>query len=112
MNIYQLGTISDKKEALKTLGVESGGISIMAKKMELFFFYIKDLKTPAANILKQDALSIGADLAVPGGVITCEKSSYDCILIGTKKHMEILSRKELAQPFGLKQLATELKDLS
>ena len=109
MYIYQLGTISDKKEALKTLGVESGGIAIMAKKMELFYFYIKDLKTPAANILKQDALSIGADLAVPGGVITCEKPSYDCILIGTKKHMEILSRKELAQPFGLKKLATELK---
>ena len=73
MYIYQLGTISDKKEALKALGVESGGIAIMAKKMELFYFYIKDLKTPAANILKQDALSIGADLAVPGGVITCEK---------------------------------------
>ena len=110
MNIYQLGTISNKKEALKTLGVESGGISIMAKKMELFYFFIKDLKTPAANILKQDALSIGADLAVPGGVITCEKPLYDCILIGTKKHMEILSRKELAQPFGLKTLAKELKN--
>jgi len=109
MHIYQLGNISDKKEILKTLGVESGGIAIMAKKMELFCFYIKNLKTPAANILKQDALSIGADLAVPGGVITCEKSSYDCILIGTKKHMEILSRKETAQPFGLKQLAAELK---
>jgi len=110
MHIYRLGSITDKKAALKALGVENGGISIMAKKMELFYFYIQDLKTPAANILKQDALSIGADLAVPGGVITCEKPSYDCILIGTKKHMEILSRKELAQPFGLKQLAIELKD--
>jgi dihydropteroate synthase len=110
MHIYQLGNISDKQEILKTLGVESGGISILAKKMELFYFFIKDLKTPAANILKQDALSIGADLAVPGGVITCEKPLYDCMLIGTKKHMEILSRKELAQPFGLKTLAKELKN--
>jgi len=110
MHIYQLGNISDKQETLKILGVESGGISILAKKMELFYFFIKDLKTPAANILKQDALSIGADLAVPGGVITCEKPLYDCILIGTKKHMEILSRKELAQPFGLKMLARELKN--
>jgi dihydropteroate synthase len=109
MHIYQLGNIADKKAALKTLGVESGGVSIMAKKMELFYFFIKDLKTPAANILKQDALSIGADLAVPGGVILCEKPAYDCILIGTKKHMEILSKKELAQPFGLKTLAHELK---
>jgi len=109
MYIYKLGNIKDKKEALKTLGVESGGISIMAKKMELFYFFIKDLKTPAANILKQDALSIGADLAVPGGVILCEKPAYDCILIGSRKHMEILSKKELAQPFGLKALAVELK---
>jgi dihydropteroate synthase len=109
MHIYQLGNITDKKAALKALGVESGGVSIMAHKMELFYFFIKNLKTPAVNILKQDALSIGADLAVPGGVILCEKPEYDCILIGSKKHMEILSRKELAQPFGLKALAKELK---
>jgi dihydropteroate synthase len=77
--------------------------------MELFYFFIKDLKAPAVNILKQDALSIGADLAVPGGVILCEKPTYDCILIGSKKHMEILSKKELIQPFGLKTVANELK---
>ncbi|SFV62336.1 Alternative dihydrofolate reductase 2 / Dihydropteroate synthase [hydrothermal vent metagenome] len=109
MYIYQLGSMADKKAALKTLGVESGGVGIMAKKMELMYFFIKDLKCPAANILKQDALSIGADLAVPGGVILCERELYDCILIGTRKHMEILSCKELAQPFGLKTVANELK---
>jgi len=109
MQLYQLGNISDKKAALKTLGVESGGVSIMANKMEVLYFFIKDLKTPAANILKQDALSIGADLAVPGGVILCEKPAYDCILIGSKKHMKILSKKELSQPFGLKTIAIELK---
>jgi len=109
MYIYKLGSIADKKAALKALGVESGGVGIMAKKMELLYFFIKDLKTPAANILKQDALSIGAELAVPGGVILCEKPAYDCILIGTRKHMELLSKKELAQPFGLKTVATELK---
>ncbi|TNF43526.1 MAG: dihydropteroate synthase [Epsilonproteobacteria bacterium] len=109
MNIYQLGHISDKKAALKALDVESGGVGIMAKKMELLYFFIKDLKTPAANILKQDALSIGAELAVPSGVILCEKPTYDCILIGTRKHMELLSKKELAQPFGLKTVASELK---
>ncbi len=111
MNIYKLGNMADKKAVLKALDVESGGVSIMAKKMELLYFFIKDLKTPAANILKQDALSIGAELAVPGGVILCEKPTYDCILIGTRKHMEVLSKKELAQPFGLKSVATQLKKL-
>ncbi len=109
MQLYRLGQSEDREAVLKKLGVESGGIAIMAKKMELLYFYIKDLRTPAANILKQDALSIGAELAVPGGVILCEETHYDCILIGTRKHMEILSRKELAQPFGLKELAQQLK---
>jgi len=109
MKLYRLGTVTDKKAALKALGVKSGGIEIIVKKMELLYFYIKELKTPAANILKQDALSIGAELAVPGGVILCEQPTYDCILIGTRKHMEILSRKELAQPFGLKTVAQELQ---
>jgi len=111
MYIYKLGNIADKKALLKALDVESGGVSIMAKKMELLYFFIKDLKTPAANILKQDALSIGAELAVPSGVILCEKPTYDCILIGTRKHMEVLSKKELAQPFGLKDVAAQLKKL-
>ena len=110
MYIYQLGNMADKKAALKALAVESGGVDIMAKKMELLYFFIKELKTPAANILKQDALSIGADLAVPSGVILCEEPTYDCILIGTRKHMEVLSRKELAQPFGLKKVALGLKN--
>lgn len=109
MHIYQINNIKNKKQFLKELNVEGGGVSIMAKKMELLYFYIKDLRTPAANILKQDALSIGAELAVPSGVITCAKESYDCLLIGTRKHIEILSRKELAQPFGLKRVAEELQ---
>ncbi len=101
--------MTDKKAALKALGVENGGVGIMVKKMEFLYFFIKDLKTPAANILKQDALSIGAELAVPAGVILCEQPTYDCILMGTRKHMEILAKKELAQPFGLKKVAAELK---
>ncbi len=110
MKIYQLNKIKNKKEYLKNLKVHGGGVPIMAKKMELLYFQIKDLKTPAVNILKQDALSIGAELATPSGVITCEKESYDCLLIGTRKHIEILSKKELLQPFGLKALALELQE--
>jgi len=110
MDLYQIDNIKDKTRLLKTLNVDSGGISIISDKMELFTFYIKDLKTPAINILKQDALSIGAELAVPCGVILCEKAYYDCILVGTIKHIKILAKKELSQPFGLKMVAKKLKE--
>ena len=110
MKIYQLNNIKNKKQFLKNLKVHGGGVSIMGKKMELLYFQIKDLKTPAVNILKQDALSIGAELATPSGVITCEKEFYDCLLVGTRRQIEVLSKKELAQPFGLKALAKELQE--
>ncbi|MFK5977107.1 MAG: dihydropteroate synthase [Sulfurovum sp.] len=108
MQLQKLGNIKEKTKTLKALGVHGGGIDIISKKMELMLFCIKDLRTPAVNILKQDALSIGAELAVPSGVILCQKEHYDCILMGTRKHIEILSRKELSQSFGLKDVAKEL----
>ena len=111
MRLYQIDKPRDISNYLKTLGVESGGIKIMAKKAELLFVQIKELKTPAVNILKQDALSVGAELAVPSGVILCEKEYYGCLLIGTKRQLERLVQKELVQPFGLKSVAKVLKSL-
>ena len=109
MQTYKI-SLSDTKKFYENLGCDSGGISILSKKSKLHTLYIKNMHVGAANILKQDALSIGADLAVPSGVIIAKDKYVDAVLIGTTKHFETLSRKELAQPFGLKELAKTLKD--
>ncbi len=109
MRIKKLTNEIDHKKALKALGVDGGGIEILASKMKHHIFYIKDMHVGAANILKQDALSIGADLAVPRGTVLAKEKKVDAILIATQKQLLELSRKELAQPFGLKELAYELK---
>ncbi|PUE64080.1 dihydropteroate synthase [Arcobacter caeni] len=109
MQTYKI-SISDTKKFYESLGCDSGGISILSKKSKLHTLYIKNMHVGAANILKQDALSIGAELAVPSGVIIAQDKYVDAVLIGTTKHFETLARKELAQPFGLKELAKSLKD--
>ncbi|RXJ84787.1 dihydropteroate synthase [Arcobacter cloacae] len=109
MKTYKI-SLNDTKKFYKNLGCDDGGISILSKKSKIHTLFIKDLHVGAANILKQDALSIGADLAVPSGVIIAKDKYVDAVLIGTTKHFETLSRKELAQPFGLKELAKSLKD--
>ena len=109
MQTYKI-SISDTKKFYENLGCDIGGVSILSKKSKLHTLYIKNMHVGAANILKQDALSIGADLAVPSGVIIAKDKFVDAVLIGTTKHFETLSRKELAQPFGLKDLAKILKD--
>lgn len=100
------------KEYLKALDVDSGGVSILSSKAKTHLISIKDLHVGAANILKQDALSIGADLAVPKGTVTAAKTRVDCLLIATTRELEQLSKKEMAQPFGLKLLAAKLKKIA
>ncbi|WP_372999642.1 dihydropteroate synthase [Sulfurimonas sp.] len=110
MQIEKLSNHIDATKYLKELGVDGGGVNILASKMSNHIIYIRDLHVGAANILKQDALSIGADLAVPKGTIIAATPRVNCILIATTKQLKTLSKKELAQPFGLKFLAKKLDD--
>ena len=110
MRIYQIAKPKNPKESLKSLGVDGGGVEIIAKKIDTLFFKIEALKSAGANILKQEALALGAELAVPAGTITCEMKTVDAILIATRSQLQILSKKCLAQPFGLKEIGAVLRE--
>jgi len=107
--IKRLSSDIDRKRVLERIDISKEGRAIISQKMDLEFIYIKDLKTPAANILKQDALSIGAELAVPKDTIVCKDSLVDALLIINKRRLKTLIKKEKAQPFGLKQLSSDLE---
>lgn len=111
MVVEKLSNTIDLRRELKSLGVDSGGVSILEDKGQLHLIRIRDLHVGAANILKQDALSIGADLAVPRGTVTASIPRVDALLIATQRQLQELVRKEKAQPFGLKQLSSELESL-
>ncbi|MBU0720683.1 dihydropteroate synthase [bacterium] len=112
MQIEKLSNTIDAKKYLSELGVDGGGINILASKMNTHILYIRDLHVGGANILKQDALSVGADLAVPRGTVIAATRHVDCILIATQKQLQTLAKKELAQPFGLKELAQRFKEFA
>ena len=110
MQIYKLNDDINLAKLMQKLNVDKPGIEIMKKKHSKYIFYIKDISCGAANILKQDALSIGAELAVPVGVPNCKREIFDAILLCNQKQLEILAKKELSQPFKLKELAKKLKE--
>jgi dihydropteroate synthase len=109
--VERLSENIDAKSYLKKIGVDGGGIEILSSKMQHYLVHIKGLPVGGANILKQDALSIGADLAVPRGTVIASIKEVDCLLIATQKQLHILSKKEMAQPFGLKEVAIKLKEI-
>ncbi len=111
MVVEKLSNTIDLRRELKELGVDGGGVSILEDKGQLHLIRIRDLHVGAANILKQDALSVGADLAVPRGTVTASTPRVDTLLIATERQLQELVKKEKAQPFGLKQLSSELERL-
>jgi dihydropteroate synthase len=99
-----LGRECDLKTLFKKLEVSSEGISIMTKKADTYTIYLKDLKCASANILKQDILSIGGELALPYFVAGCLKDRTDGVLIATEYQLKKLALKAKQQPFCLKEL--------
>jgi len=112
VQVEHLSSRTDVASLLARLDVDDGGRKILAAKAELHLISIRDLHVGAANILKQDALSVGADLAVPRGTILAQTPRVDALLIATERQLSELARKELAQPFGLKELAGKLKQFA
>ena len=71
---------------------------------------IFNLTSAQANIIKQTALSVGADCATHKDVITGKAEISDCILAGSASQINKIAQKLSIQPFGLKILAQQLYD--
>lgn len=108
MKILKINSLSDFDLLCDQISPEITGRKIMQKKSKLNFFYLKDIKAPAANILKQDALSVGAEFVTHRDTIL-GRGVNNGLLIANDKQIEILSKKEAAQDFELKDLAKFLK---
>lgn len=94
---------------LKNLQCDPMGYQILRKKSKVFCFFIQHLKAPAANILKQESLAIGADFALPRDAICYQQEFYSGILMLTLSQSKALLKKLKIQPFGLKQVAFALE---
>jgi len=72
MFVYKINPSNIKDFLYNQIGTDKTGAKILSKKSNIIHLYIQNLNVAAANILKQDALSIGADLAVPRGTILAQ----------------------------------------
>ncbi|MBX2079394.1 dihydropteroate synthase [Campylobacter peloridis] len=108
MKIIKINPNTDFKSITQFIKPHKMGEKIMSKKTQIHFFLIKNLRAPAVNILKQDALRIGAELVTHKEVIL-GKEHTNALLMATKEQIEKLIQKEKLQDFGLKNLALFLE---
>ncbi len=106
-----LRTAAEARRELERIGVDPAGIDRMLPKLELLPILIPRIKPAAANILKQELLSLGGDAAVARGTVACSLEATDALLIASRKQLHVLCGKLAQQPFGLAPLAQELREL-
>ncbi|MDO9515191.1 MAG: dihydropteroate synthase, partial [Syntrophales bacterium] len=96
------------EDELKKVGVDWPGIEAMLPKMETVNLLLEGIECRVANILKQEMLSIGGDVAVARESVACSIDRTDALLIGTLKQMRRLADKLAPQPFGLRDISDDI----
>ncbi|EAI5092093.1 dihydropteroate synthase [Campylobacter jejuni] len=109
MKFFKINPNTDFNLLCSFINPHKMGQKIMSEKTKIHFIFIKDISTPAANILKQDALRVGAELITHKEVITAKITHPNALLMASKEQIQKLVVKEKLQDFGLKNLALFLQ---
>ncbi|ELS1197410.1 dihydropteroate synthase [Campylobacter jejuni] len=109
MKFFKINPNTDFNLLCSFINPHKMGEKIMSEKTKIHFIFIKDISTPAANILKQDALRVGAELITHKEVITAKITHSNALLMASKGQIQKLVVKEKLQDFGLKNLALFLQ---
>lgn len=99
------------EKEMARVGAHPVSFEIFERKAKIIPLKIFNISSPTANIIKQEMLSLGGDAIVHKNVINCKVENSDIILLGTKKHYELLLQKlEKNNYFDLPKVFQGLKE--
>ena len=97
-------------DAMENIGAHQASLPIFANKNQILPFKLLEVRTPAANIIKQEMLAAGGDAVVPTGCVLNKDKYSDVLLLGTRKHYNLLLKKLKLMPyFGMDKVREELE---
>lgn len=103
---YRIPELSSKDMGM--IGVSPEGIEIMLPKAGLELIKVKNVPLKDAIILKQEAISVGAECAVSKNVMSLSAEVTDAILMATSKQISQIVEKMKKQPFNGKKIASSI----
>jgi len=109
--ILSLKSRPDIINELRSMNVDEYGIKIMSPKADFYLIKLSKVSSVAANILKQEMLSLGGEAAISRQSITGKGSYTDCLLIGNFVQLNNLINKLKIQPFKLNEIGMDIKDV-
>ncbi len=109
IELLNLGSPTVISAEFEAIGCDPEGSAIMKQKLHTLTIKIYACKFYEANLLKQEALSVGADVAIHRKSITAEIKTTDCLLMGDTRRLLRLSEKLKRQSFStIRELGIKL----
>lgn len=99
---------TDMETELNRIGFDRSYVHKAVEKFDYKNIKIYSLTPAQANIIKQTAISVGADCATHREVITGKIEKSDCILGASSSQIKKIAEKLKFQPFKLKELGQKL----
>ncbi len=96
---------------MRASGIDAEGVKIMSRKARNLVIRVDHVPAPAANIIKQQLLSLGQDAAVHRDVISGKPESSTVYIISDRRRLEAIRERFAYQPFGLKELGVRIEKL-
>ncbi len=93
--------LSDAEKVMESLNVHNKVREMMAEKSLFHVLEIDDVSPPAANIMKQIAISRGSDAVVNQKVVVNDIEKSIVLLPGTVRELKLISEELKKQDFGL-----------
>lgn len=111
MKILEMKNVEEAATVLKDIGCDELGIKIMQHKAVFKTVKIENIRSKAANLLKQTFLAKGADVALARGCADLSVEHTDVLVMGTIQQYKRAIPQLRMQPWGLKAIADKLESL-
>jgi len=110
--ILTIRTLKEAEKEIAKINVNPIGVKIMALKVIHVSVKFKSVDSKTANIVKQEMLSRGGDVAVSRDVGSFEAEKTDMIVIGTlAQHVRLARKLKYQTAFDCKKIAEEIQSL-
>jgi dihydropteroate synthase len=106
-----INNINESLQLVKKVGCSKTVLYTLARKGIYNTIVINQMNNRGLNILKQEAISVGADVAVNENVSKFKCGLSNALLFANGSQMTKLISKLLLQPFGLHDFALKLKKI-
>ena len=100
--------LREAEAALEVIDVYNDVKKTMAEKTLFQVLEIREVSSPAANIIKQVAISRGSDAVVHRDVVTGSIESSTVLLPGTIRELKLIAHELKKQAFGLPELGEKI----